>query len=79
MARASEELSPYLCNVCEFLGTNYCIPKRWPMGPLQQSLPPWLKPLVSPLPITATRYNPTTTIKLEHSGIRTTATWKTTT
>ena len=22
------------------LGTNYCISKRWPMGPLQQSLPP---------------------------------------
>jgi len=31
---------PYICNVCEFLGTNYCIPKRWPMGPLQQSFPP---------------------------------------
>jgi len=40
VARASEDLSPYLYNVCEFLGTNYCIPKRWPMGPLQQSLPP---------------------------------------
>ena len=23
-----------------FLGSDYCIPKRWPMGPLQQSLPP---------------------------------------
>jgi len=22
------------------LGTNYCIPKRWPMGPLQHSLHP---------------------------------------
>jgi len=31
---------PYICNVCEFLGTNYCIPKRWPMGPLQQRLLP---------------------------------------
>ena len=30
----------YICNVCEFLGTNYCIPKRWPMGLLQKSLPP---------------------------------------
>jgi len=36
-------------NVDDFLGTNYCIPKRWSMGPLQLSLPPWLKPLVTPL------------------------------
>ena len=42
--------SPCSCNVCEILGTNYCIPKRWPMGPFQQSLPPpRLKPLVTPL------------------------------
>jgi len=34
-----------------FLRTNYCIRKRWPMGPLEQSLPPWLKPLVTPLVI----------------------------
>jgi len=34
-----------------FLRTNYCIRKRWPMGPLQQSLPPWLKPLVTLLHI----------------------------
>jgi len=27
-------------NVYEFLGTNYCIPKRWPMGPHYLSLPP---------------------------------------
>ena len=27
-------------NVYEFLGTSYCIPKQWPMGPLQLSLPP---------------------------------------
>ena len=39
----------YIWNICEFLGNNYCIPKRWPMGSLQQSLPHWLKPLVTPL------------------------------
>jgi len=27
-------------NVYEFLGTNYCIPKRWPIGPLQLSFSP---------------------------------------
>jgi len=27
-------------NVYEILRTNYCIPKQWPMGPLQLSLPP---------------------------------------
>jgi len=27
-------------NVYEFLGTNHCIPKRWPMGPLQLRFPP---------------------------------------
>jgi len=32
-----------------FLRTHYCIRKRWPMGPLQQRLSPWLKPLVTPL------------------------------
>ena len=37
------------CNICEFLGNNYCIPKRWPMGPLQQIPPPLFKPLVTPL------------------------------
>ena len=36
-------------NVYEIFGTNYCISKRWPMGPLQLSSPPWLKPLVTPL------------------------------
>jgi len=30
----------YICKICEFLGTNYCKPKRWPMGFLQQSFPP---------------------------------------
>jgi len=44
------ELSPYLCNVCEFLGTNYCMPTRWLTGPLQK-IPPWLKPLVTPLTV----------------------------
>jgi len=32
--------NPYTRNVCEFLGTNYCIPKRCLMGHLQQSFPP---------------------------------------
>jgi len=32
-----------------FVRTNYCIRKWWPMVPLQQILPPWLKPLVTPL------------------------------
>ena len=40
VARTIEDLHPYICKVCEFLETNYCIPKRWPMGPLQQSLAP---------------------------------------
>ena len=40
VARTSEDLSPFMYNVCEFLGNNYCIPKRWPIGSLQQSLPP---------------------------------------
>jgi len=32
---------PFLWNnVYDFLGTNYCAPKRWPKGPLQLSLPP---------------------------------------
>ena len=45
------DLSPYICNVCEFLETNYCIPARWLTGPLQKSFPPWLKPLVTPLTV----------------------------
>jgi len=49
VARTSEDLHPHMCNECEFFRTNYCIPKRWPMVPLQQSLTPWLKPLVTPL------------------------------
>ena len=27
-------------NVYEFLGTNYCMPQRWPKGPFKLSLPP---------------------------------------
>jgi len=27
-------------NVYQFLETNYCIPKPWPMGPFQLSVPP---------------------------------------
>ena len=27
-------------NVYEIFGRNYCIPKRWQIGPLQLSLPP---------------------------------------
>jgi len=27
-------------NGYEFLGMNYCVPKRWPMGPLQLSFDP---------------------------------------
>jgi len=39
--RGRRRLKPiYICKICEFLGNNYCIPKRWPMGPFQQSLPP---------------------------------------
>jgi len=45
------------CRLCEFLGTNYCIPKRCPMVPHQQSLSPWLKPLVTPLRIRYRFYN----------------------
>ena len=30
-----------LCNnVCELLGTSYCIPKPWPMGPLRLGFSP---------------------------------------
>ena len=38
-------------NLHEFFGTNDCIPKRWPMAHLQLSLPPCLKPLVTPLAV----------------------------
>ena len=34
VARTDEDLSPYICNVCEFLETNYCMPTRWLTGPL---------------------------------------------
>jgi len=30
----------HICNVCEFLGTNYCMHKWWPIGTLQQSFHP---------------------------------------
>ena len=40
VARTNEDLSPYICNFCEFAGTNYCMPTRWLTAPLQQSLPP---------------------------------------
>ena len=39
VARTDEDLSPYICNVCEFSGTNYCMPTRWLTGPLQK-IPP---------------------------------------
>ena len=43
VARTNEDLSPYICNVCEFLETKYCMPTRWLTGPLQKSFSPWLK------------------------------------
>jgi len=46
VARTNEDLSPYICNVCEFLETNYCMPTRWLTVPFRN--PPWLKPLVTP-------------------------------
>jgi len=48
-ARTNEDLSSYICNVCDFLETNYCMPTQWLTGPFQKSFPPWLKPLVTPL------------------------------
>jgi len=36
VARTNEGLSPYICNVCEFLGTNYCMSTKWLTGPLQK-------------------------------------------
>jgi len=39
VARTNEDLSPYICNVCEFSVTNYCMPTRWLTGPLQK-IPP---------------------------------------
>ena len=51
VARTNEVLSPYICNVCEFSGTNYCMPTRWLTDPLQKIPPPWLKPLVTPLTV----------------------------
>jgi len=51
VARTNEDLSPYICNFCEFLETNYCMPTLWLTGPLQKSFPPWLKPLVTPLTV----------------------------
>ena len=47
VARTNEDLSPYICNFCEFAGTNYCMPTRWLTGPLQKISPPgsnfWLR------------------------------------
>ena len=40
VVRTNEDLSPYICNVCQLLETNYSIPKRWLTGPLQKSSPP---------------------------------------
>jgi len=40
VARTNADLSPYICNICEFLETNCCMPTRWLTGPLQKSLPP---------------------------------------
>jgi len=40
VARTNKDLSPYICNVCEFLGTDYCMPSRWLTGPLQKIPPP---------------------------------------
>ena len=51
VARTNKDLSPFICNVCEFSGTNYCMPTRWLTGPLQKIPPPWLKPLVTPLTV----------------------------
>ena len=39
VARTNEDLSPCICNVCEFLGTNYCMPTLWLTGPLQKISP----------------------------------------
>jgi len=47
VARTNEDLSTYICNVCEFFETNYCMPTRWLTGPLQKSSLPgsnlWLR------------------------------------
>ena len=47
VARTNEDLKPYICNVCEFLGTDYCMPTLWLTGPLQKSPLPgsnlWLR------------------------------------
>jgi len=48
VARTNEDLSPYICNVCELLSTNYCMPTRWLTGPLQKMFFPagsnlWLR------------------------------------
>jgi len=40
VARTNEDLTPYICDVYEFLETNYCMPTRWLTGPLQKSIPP---------------------------------------
>ena len=46
-----EQTKAYICNVCEFLETNYCMTTRWLTGPLQKSFPPWRKALVTPLTV----------------------------
>ena len=46
VARTNEDLSPYICNVCEFSETNFCMPTWWLTGSLQK-IPPWLQPLVT--------------------------------
>jgi len=44
MWREQAKTYTYIYVTCEFLGTDYFIPsRRWPVDPLQQSLPPpWL-------------------------------------
>ena len=60
-----------ICNICEFLGNNYCIPKRWPMGPPQQSWLAWLKPLVTPLVGDTERNKHRQSISIYRSGSQT--------
>jgi len=41
LTTSHDKYFPFLWNnIFEFLGTNYCMLKRWPKGPLQLSLPP---------------------------------------
>jgi len=68
VVRTNEDLSPYICNVCEFLGTNYCMPTRWLTGSLQKIPRPWLTRLVTPPTVGGRHFSTRPEAALAHVG-----------